>query len=190
LPGAATPGRWPESTSRRACSGPREPEARLLAGDAARLPLRDAASDVTLAMHMLYHVPEPADVVGELRRVTRPGGRVVIGLNAHGHLGELRALINAELSAAGQPHVVRDRIWIEDAEVMLRRAFGSVTRHDLAGTLRLPDPRPAADYVRSLGVARQPADLELLVAAVTSGMDFGADGVFTVTTHCGWLICS
>jgi len=25
---------------------------------------------------------------------------------------------------------------------------------------------------------------------VTSRMDFGTGGVFTVTTHCGWLICS
>ena len=59
----------------------RLPAACLLAGDAARLPFRRGSSDLTLAMHMLYHVPEPAAAVRELRRVTRAGGTVVIGLN-------------------------------------------------------------------------------------------------------------
>lgn len=35
---------------------------------------------------MLYHVPEPADALRELRRVTRPCGQVVIVLNGASHL--------------------------------------------------------------------------------------------------------
>jgi SAM-dependent methyltransferase len=173
-------------------AGTRAPYALLLAGDAALLPVRDAASDVTLAMHMLYHVPDPAAAVRELRRITRPGGALVIGLNGDGHLRELRALVNAELGATGLSagHVVKDRIRLDDAEWMLRRVFGSVTRHDLADRLRLPDPRPVADYVLSLGLGQRASDQERLAAAVTSRLDFRATGIFTVTTHCGWLICT
>jgi len=166
--------------------------ARLFAGDAARLPLRDAAVDITLAMHMLYHVPDPAGAVGELRRVTRPGGTVVIGLNGDDHLAELRALINAELgmSYLAEGHVVADRIKLDGAEPMLRRAFSAVTRHDLNGRLRLPGPEPVADYVRSLSLGQPPEDQESLAAAVTRRLRVGERGVFTVTTHCGWLICT
>src|SRR5262249_46967694 len=59
----------------------RAPGAALVAGDAAALPLRDNASNLTLAMHMLYHVPDPAVAVRELRRITDPGGHVLVVLN-------------------------------------------------------------------------------------------------------------
>jgi len=170
----------------------RAPHALLFAGDAARLPVHDAALDITLAMHMLYHVPDPARAVGELRRVTRRGGAVVIGLNADDHLAELRALINAALGEAypGVGHVVTDRIKLDGAEPMLRRAFSAVTRHDLKGKLRLPGPQPVADYIRSLSLRQPPQAQERLAAAVSKRVHFGERGVFTVTTHCGWLICT
>jgi SAM-dependent methyltransferase len=166
--------------------------ARLLAGDAARLPLHDAALDVTIAMHMLYHVPDPAAAVRELRRVTRPGGTVVIGLNGDDHLAELRELVNAELSRSypAVGHVVTDLIKLDGAEPMLRRAFPAVTRHDLIGKLRLPGPQPVTDYVLSLSLGQRPEDQESLAAAVTSRLHTGESGIFTVTTHCGWLICT
>jgi len=173
-------------------SGTRAPRTGLLVGDAARLPLADVASDVTLAMHMLYHLPDRPAAVGELRRVTRPGGMVVIGLNGDDHLAELLAIINIELRSSGLSagHAVQERIRLDDGEVMLRRAFGAVTRHDLTGRLRLPDPQPVTDYVLSMGLGRRPADQQRLAAAVASRLDFGIDGSFTVTTHCGWLICT
>ena len=73
----------------------------LLAADATALPLRDGAADLTLATHMLYHVPEPGQAVAELRRVTRPGGRVVVGLNGDAHLQEMRAVVTAALASIG-----------------------------------------------------------------------------------------
>ncbi len=44
--------------------------------DAADLPLEDASVDVVLDVSVLEHVPDPARVVAEIRRVLRPGGRV------------------------------------------------------------------------------------------------------------------
>lgn len=46
--------------------------AALVIGDAAALPLPDAVADVTLAPHMLYHVPDRPAAVREFRRITRP----------------------------------------------------------------------------------------------------------------------
>ncbi len=71
----------------------RAPRAALLVADTAALPVRDAAMDLTLAMHMLYHVPEPDRAVRELRRIPRPGRRLIVVLNGPGHLRELRDLI-------------------------------------------------------------------------------------------------
>jgi SAM-dependent methyltransferase len=41
------------------------------------IPVEDASFDVVLCLQVLEHVPEPAAAVRELRRVVRPGGRVL-----------------------------------------------------------------------------------------------------------------
>lgn len=51
---------------------------RLLQADAARLPIDDEVFDVVYAPYVIAVVPEPVQVARELRRVCRPGGRVVL----------------------------------------------------------------------------------------------------------------
>ena len=50
---------------------------------------------------MLYHVPDPADAVTELRRILAPGGRLYVVLNAQDHLGELRNAVQQARYEAG-----------------------------------------------------------------------------------------
>jgi demethylmenaquinone methyltransferase/2-methoxy-6-polyprenyl-1,4-benzoquinol methylase len=61
----------------RARSSP-EPSLRLAAGDALRLPLADASVDVVTIAFGLRNLPEPGQGLLELRRVLRPGGRLVV----------------------------------------------------------------------------------------------------------------
>jgi len=166
------------------------PAARLLAGDATALPLRDRISDLTLAMHMLYHVPEPARAVSELRRVTRPGGQLVVGLNGDDHLRELRDLINDSLAGAGRHSalVAGEPIMLDQGEELLAGFFSTVIRHDLCGELALPGPQPVIDYVRSM-ISRDHGAQDRLAAGVAGRLTFGPDGLFRVRTHAGWLIC-
>lgn len=49
-----------------------------LSADAGALPLRSASVDACRADRMLQHVPSPEEVVAELVRVCRPGGRIVL----------------------------------------------------------------------------------------------------------------
>jgi ubiquinone/menaquinone biosynthesis C-methylase UbiE len=52
------------------------PQVSLRTGDAADLPYSDQAFDVCRAATVLQHVPDPARVIQEMARVTKPGGRV------------------------------------------------------------------------------------------------------------------
>lgn len=173
----------------------------LACGDATALPLPDRVADLTLAAHMLYHVPEPADALRELRRVTRPGGRVVIVLNGAGHLRQLRAAIAAAL---GDDAAARaERVTLDDGESLARSYFDQVTRHDFMAELRVPAPGPIVDYVRSLPGDRaitgthgthgssgfdgpsQP-DIAETVAAI---FPKDSEGHYVITSHTGCLIC-
>jgi SAM-dependent methyltransferase len=165
-------------------------DATLLAADATALPLRDATADLTLAMHMLYHVPDPDLAVRELRRVTRRGGRVIVGLNGDDHLHELRDIIVRALRDIGHdaPSAVYQRLSLSQGEAMLRRAFSSVTRHDFSSALLLPGPEPAIGYVRSTFVTTFLADPGPLVSAVTSRLRNDGGATLRVTTHSGCLV--
>ena len=48
------------------------------AGDALRLPFRDEAFDAVTISFGLRNVADPAQALAEMRRVTRPGGRLVV----------------------------------------------------------------------------------------------------------------
>ncbi len=50
-------------------------------GDAQQLSFADATFDLVWSKYVLYFLPRPDDAIKELRRVTKPGGTVVIALN-------------------------------------------------------------------------------------------------------------
>ncbi len=63
---------------RRASSKVSDRAAAWLLADMRRLPLADASFDVAACANGLHCVPEPAESLAELRRVLRPGGRLLL----------------------------------------------------------------------------------------------------------------
>ncbi|TMQ71495.1 MAG: class I SAM-dependent methyltransferase, partial [Candidatus Eisenbacteria bacterium] len=62
--------------------GPPAPAAnvRIIRGDLARLPLRDATFDLTVCHYVLEHVTELGACCDELARVTKPGGTLYLSV--------------------------------------------------------------------------------------------------------------
>jgi phosphatidylethanolamine/phosphatidyl-N-methylethanolamine N-methyltransferase len=69
----------------------------LLEMDATALDFPDGHFDVTTAMYVLTVVPEPAKVIKELARVTKPGGRVLIANHFSVESG-LRGIVEKKMS--------------------------------------------------------------------------------------------
>ena len=134
--------------------------------DATALPFPDGAFDLAFANHMLYHVPEPARAVAELRRVLSPGGRLVATTNGDGHLAEVVALLE-ELAAAWPELRVdtpeRLSFRLENGPAVLGGAFAEVVRHDHPGELRVDDASALARYLASMTYAPDAAAAEAVV---------------------------
>ena len=160
----------------------------LAAADATALPLRDGAAGLALAPHMLYHVPDPAAALRELRRITRPGGRVIVVLNGAGHLRQLRVALAA---ARGVDFAtLGERVGLDDAQALAEPLFAQVTRHDFAAELRVPDPEPVAGYLRSMAGTGRAADHPDQVAAVLADLPRTPEGHYVITSHAGALVCA
>lgn len=103
----------------------RAPQARLLQADAHHLPGADAAFDVVLCHNSYPHFADRTRALAEIRRVLRPGGRLLILHN------NSRERVNAIHSGAGDAvahdllppgETLRDRlqnagyadVWVED----------------------------------------------------------------------------
>jgi hypothetical protein len=101
---------------------------------------------------------------------------------------EMRAIFAAVRGASvAKPG---ERLRLDDGEALLRTIFSSVTRHDFTAELRLPDPEPVADYVRSMSQTLHHDDAERFVANVVSEAFPAGTGELRVTTHSGCLVCA
>jgi demethylmenaquinone methyltransferase / 2-methoxy-6-polyprenyl-1,4-benzoquinol methylase len=79
---------------------PRPGPVRFVAGDALRLPLRDASFDAVTCSFGLRNVADPDAALAEMFRVTRPGGRLVICEFGHLPSRRLDAIYGRYLMAA------------------------------------------------------------------------------------------
>jgi SAM-dependent methyltransferase len=164
----------------------------LVNADVAALPFRDRAFDVVLAAHMLYHVPDRAAAVRELRRVLAAGGTCVAVTNGARHLRSLRELAEASVGQAAPGWRMRSpslhRFAAENAAAQLGVAFGSVScvRPPAVAPVVIRDAALAADYVASVGDHYQdqvPRPWPDVVADVRRAVQAVIDGEGAFLTH-------
>lgn len=114
------------------------------------LPLPDGSVDRAMANHVLYHVPDRARALRELRRVLKPGGRVVLATNAADSLGRLRDLHADAARALGHAPSPPPDVRFSLADLPLVRAvFPAAQRHVLPNAFRFPSAGAALRYYAS-----------------------------------------
>ncbi len=166
--------------------------------DAQALPLRDGSVDAVLCLHMLYHVPDIALAIRELRRVLRPGGLALVTTNGAGHTSELKAVMDDAARWVAGTGVSPDwdlrRFDTDTARAMLAVAFDQVTVVPAGGTSVVTDPATIIDYLASwppsaAGVEEGPMWTEVLREATRQVLaHFAQWPSFTVTSAATILI--
>lgn len=120
-------------------------------GDAQSLPLVDAMCDRVACNHVLYHVPDQVLALRELRRIVRPGGRVVIATNGAGNNERMYEVARHAASDLGRPHTFprSSPFRLEDVE-RVRQVFPNVRVEVFESSFRFPEADPALRYWRSM----------------------------------------
>ncbi len=57
--------------------------------DAQSIPFEDETFDAVIANHMLYHVPDRPKAIAEIKRVLKPGGRLIATTVGENHMNEI-----------------------------------------------------------------------------------------------------
>jgi demethylmenaquinone methyltransferase / 2-methoxy-6-polyprenyl-1,4-benzoquinol methylase len=124
--------------ARKAASGPQPPGGpmRFVAGDALALPFADGSFDAVTISFGLRNVASPGAALGEMLRVTKPGGRLVICEFGHLQPPALDAFYERYLAAA-LPAVARRLSPAGDAYEYLAESIRDWPRQaELAGRIR------------------------------------------------------
>jgi len=123
---------------------------KLLQANAEHLPLASASIDRLMANHMLYHVPDQAAALAEMRRVLKPGGVVMLATNA----ADANALLHAahsdavrKLGYTPSPRVT-DRFHLGHLD-LVRHFFPTAEVHARADAFLFPTLDAALRYYAS-----------------------------------------
>ena len=165
-------------------------------GDVGALPFGDGTFDAAMALHMLYHVPDIATAVRELRRVVRPGGFLMVTTNAGDDEPEIADLFRR--AGGTDDGAFGDwRFCIENAEPFLRSAFDRVELHLEESQLVVREVAPVVNSIDSLRYLVEPGldptlpwpEFLTRLAAETQRI-IDAEGAFVVQARTGVFVCS
>ena len=143
--------------------------------DAQEVPFEDDRFDGVIANHMLFHVPDRARALRELRRVLTPGGRLYASTNGRTSRPGLAAWVRKAANREGTPptgHTDLDLFSLETGETQLRRVFAEVVMHRYDDALEITEIEPLIDYVQSTSaMALDPERLPALRRAVAAEIE-------------------
>jgi ubiquinone/menaquinone biosynthesis C-methylase UbiE len=164
------------------------PNASFVLGDAHDLPFAGGRFDVAVCGRTLHHVDRVDEVVAELARVTRPGGRVLV-LDQIAWADPEAAELQERIERRRDPSHVRT---LRDSEL---RALLSASGLLLERAELEEEERELAAFLSAAGCENEGrvAVLELVEQAVGAGQGAGLrlrreEGGFRFATRVGWYV--
>ena len=140
----------------QACTSLTDPRFGFAVADAQALPFTGNSFDVVMANHMLYHVPDRARALAEMRRVLKPDAAFYAATVGALHMQELESLLHRfDLSLSiwgGDFAPTHLAFTLENGAEQLAPFFSHIEVHRYPDSLAVTEAAPLVDYVASLGV--------------------------------------
>lgn len=139
--------------------------------DIQSIPFEGEHFDTVIANHMLYHVPDRAKALSEIRRVLKPGGRFYAVTNGEKHMQELYQLLKKFNPALPDPRsdLYSLQFGLENGEDQISPWFKMVRRYRYEDGLVVTEVGPLVAYVLSTSSGK--AAIEDKVAEFTQFLE-------------------
>ena len=157
--------------------------------DAQAIPYPDAAFDALIANHMLYHVPDRAKAIAEMRRVLKPGGTLYTATNGTKHMQEVHRMMahfGFERNDWLNGFIAEDGYRLENAPDQLRAQFGQVELRRFDDGIEIDTPDPLIAYILSMPVSISDEKLAEIRAYIAA--EIAKNGKMSITKDMGVLI--
>ncbi len=143
--------------------------------DAQSIPYENGYFDAVIANHMLYHVPDSAKALAEIRRVLKPGGHFYAATNGKGHMEEINDLVlQFDPDAGGLwQSFATGSFRLENGNALIAQSFDQITLHIYENGLEATEAEPLVEYVLSvpIGMAFDAEKISRFTAFVQQQID-------------------
>jgi ubiquinone/menaquinone biosynthesis C-methylase UbiE len=155
--------------------------------DAAAIPFEDGSFDAVVAMHMLYHLPDPAAGIADMYRVLKPGGFLAVTTNGVGNMRKMYELTTVFGSAPFDPAAAS--FGYDTADRLMRSQFGNVTMSQHPASLRITEPEDVFLALTSYPPGDEASEAQLIEfrKAIANAFQQG-NGVFEVEKETGLFL--
>lgn len=118
--------------------------------DAHQLQAKDSSFDVVLANHMLFYCEDLPQVLREIRRVLKPGGRLVCSTYSGQHMQEVSRLVqDFDDRIALSADRLYERFGKDNGAAILEKFFSQVQWRQFEDSLCVTKPEPLIAYIMS-----------------------------------------
>ena len=152
--------------------------------DAQSIPFEDETFDTVIANHMLYHVPDRVKAITELKRVLKPGGRLIATTVGESHMKETmdwfrRVHVSNVWESFANPFT------LENGWEQLRPFFANITLSHYEDNLHVTEVEPLMNYIRSGLKVRELSETELTDLQQDLEKELQEKGKILITKHSG-----
>ena len=163
------------------------------------IPFADDSFDIVVANHMLYHVPDLAAGLAEVRRVLKPNGRFFAATNGLAHMKEIKELAIQFLPESAEVEWPQLSFRLENGRSLLSSTFDNIELLPYEDSLEVTEVEPLIAYIQSMsllkaiGVDEENPRAELAKVAVAKmneleaaiAQEIEANGAFHITKSQG-----
>ena len=118
--------------------------------DCHEIPYEQGAFDLVMANHVLFYCDNLSGVLGEIRRVLKPGGRLVCSTYGISHMQEVTQLVqsfNSQIVLAAER--LYERFGMENGEALLSPYFTDIQKREYKDELFVTEAEPLIEYILS-----------------------------------------